>query len=334
MMETPEGRKDFNERTGRMNYWQEKGHELEFLLGKNGLIEGRYVQYRGACPCCGTKPPGERQLWMKEGLRYVRCADCGMVFIDPILKPDILDDIYESAQSSRAWIQVLINQEGHDVVKYLEIIKSFEPHLYFKEKKDSLKFLDVGASYGLFLHILADRYPGAWRYGLELCKEALEVGAKRFPDVELRNEKLESWAVGREESVDVVTFLEVLEHIPDPNEILECARSVLVPDGLLVVLVPNLEAKTNVVLHEKSKTFGANHLNYWSVTTLSQQLMRAGFHWLNCKTLIGDVNTWWNHLHYEDPYAGNLVHPDHAEATRQTIADGQGYKLLAVARKQ
>ncbi len=332
MMETPEGRKDFNERTGRAKFWEKKDLELLAMLDKNvGRIGEKYVTWRGSCPCCGKSPPKQKLLWHKEGLRYVRCADCGMVFIDPILKPEVLDRIYDSAESSKLWLEVEQKQENLDLEKFKNIVDSI---IVYQEDVGLVggTVLDVGASYGFFLHI-AQRmgYKGV---GLELCTPAIELGRRRFPDVELRAEKLESWVVGREESVDVVTFLEVLEHIPDPNEILECARAVLKPDGLLVALVPNLEAKTNLILHEKSKTFGANHLNYWSWSTLTKQLNRAGLSVEETSTIIGDTNTWWNYINYEDPYAGNLVHPDHADATMDALRHGQGYKLLAVARKK
>jgi len=328
-METKEPRDEFNERTGRTEYWKRKGHELAAMMGPDGLVKQEFVKFRGVCPCCGTKPPKEKLLWHKDGLRYVRCGDCGMVFIDPILKTEVLDRIYDNAESSVAWLDVLQKQEGLDSEKYTSILQRL---LRYTGSLRDLTLLDVGSSYGLFIH-MATHY-GAKVKGLELCKPAIELAQRRFPALEVLNEKLESWAVGRESSVDVVTFLEVLEHVPDPGELLECARDILKPRGIVVVLVPNLMAKTNLILHEKSKTFGANHLNYWLASTLTRQFERANLEVVETSTMIGDVNTWWNYLNYEDPYAGHLVHPNHDAATLKTLADGQGYKLLAFARKQ
>ena len=131
----------------------------------------------------------------------------------------------------------------------------------------------------------------------------------------------------------VITFWEVLEHVPDPGELLRSARNLLAPRGLLGVMVPNLDARTNRILHEKSHTFGANHLQYWNVKTLKQQLEHAGFIVEGIYTMISDVNTWWNYLNFQHPYEGGLVHPFFTRAQNEVLEMNEGYKLVAYARK-
>lgn len=330
MMETPEGRKDFNERTGRQAYWDAKGEELlRYMWNEAGIVHPKYTELRN-CPLCGTEPQSTC-LWVKEGLFYAKCT-CGMVYITSPLKQDILEKVYENSDSMSKWLKVLQKQEDLDKEKFEYMLREIDKHM---EDKIHTQVLDVGASYGLFCAI-AQRFGHGDAVGLEISEEAYEIYLNRYyNDFQIYKEKLEDYIEHqeKEEFFDVVTLWEVLEHIPDPSWILEHVMAALKPGGLLGILVPNLNSKTARILHEKAKCFGANHLNYWNIDTLTVQLNQVGFEVLHWGTLIGDVNTWHNYLSFEEPYTGNLVHPDHEEATRNTLAEGQGYKLFVVARK-
>lgn len=337
MMETPEGRGEFNERTGRTAYVDAKGGELlRYMWNEAGIVHPKFAENRD-CPACGAEPQSTC-LWVKEGLFYAKCT-CGMVYITTPLKQEILEKIYENSDSMSKWLEVLQKQEDLDEHKFLYMLEKVNEKYYRPagEFAPALKLLDVGASYGFACHIAKDSF-GWETVGLELSEEAYEIFKSRwYMDFEMYKEKLGDYLHTRgpdaKGTFDVVTMWEVLEHIPDPHGILLEAYDALKPKGILGILVPNLNSMTARILHEKAWCFGANHLNYWNIDTLTVQLKRAGFEVLHWETLIGDVNTWHNYLEFEEPYTGNLVHPDHEEATRETLAKGQGYKLFVVARK-
>lgn len=332
MMETAEPRDEFNERTGRQAYWDAKGGEIErYFMRSMGVVDPKFTETRD-CPLCGAENKDLDCIWTKEGLLYIKCT-CGMVYIVNPLKQEILEEAYESSESMSKWLEVLQNQEDLDQHKFLYMLGRVNDKLCGRnEYSEAVQLLDVGASYGLACHIAKD-YFGWDPTGLELSEEAYEIFYKKwYTEFDMFKVKLEDHVFGMR--YDVVTMWEVLEHIPDPHALLQQAHKALKPRGILGILVPNLNSKTNMILHEKSKAFGANHLNYWNIDTLTVQLERAGFEVVHWETLIGDVNTWYNHLSYEEPYTGNLVHPDHEEATSNTLSQGQGYKLFVVARKR
>jgi len=331
MMETSEPRDKFNARTGRLEHWKMRDKEMDELLDhRMNVIKPKFVQDR-MCPLCGEHPKNGRVLWNKEGLFYHKC-NCGMVYISPILKEEIIEKYYGDSKSSQQWLQVLEAQEDLDREKFDHLLRILSHHVYDVKPR----LLDVGASYGFFLSIAQSHM---WNYncvGLELSEGAIELYKERGYDDKfpLYSMKLEDYKhTPQFQKPNVMTFWEVLEHLPDPKKVLKDAHDMLEPNGVIAVLVPNLEAKTNRILHEKSKTFGANHLNYWCRQTLRQQLIEAGFHVEEDGTIIGDVNTWWNHLNFEDPYEGGLVHPMHHDETRRGLAEFEGYKLYAVARR-
>jgi 2-polyprenyl-3-methyl-5-hydroxy-6-metoxy-1,4-benzoquinol methylase len=286
---------------------------------------------------CGEDADNSNCIFIKEGLFYNKCNQCGMVYISSPLKQEILEEAYESSEAMTLWLEVLKKQEDLDKDKFMYMLEQMNKKYQRPgaEWKDAVKLLDVGASYGYACHV-AKAYFGWEPVGLELSQEAYKEYFNRwYQDFQMYKEKLEDYLEHHEieEHFDMVTLWEVLEHIPNPSMMLEWAWGALKKNGLLGILVPNLNSKTARILHEEAKMFGANHLNYWNINTLTAQLKAAGFSVVYWETLIGDVNTWHNYLHFEEPYSGNLVHPDHEKATARVLEQGQGYKLFVVARK-
>lgn len=332
MMETNEPRDKFNDRTGRTEIYKLRDLELTPMVDANtGLVHEKMTEMR-MCPLCGEHPREARTLWVKEGLIYNKC-ECGMVYISPAIKESEMDKYYGQAPSAKKWLDVLQAQEDLDEAKFDYLLDQVSRYIHLIDEPKP-KLLDVGASYGFFLNLATSYRWGFEGYGLELSEDALKIYMERYEGKFLMSKmKLDEWlaATGVEERYDVVTMWEVLEHVPDPHALLEQAKKAIKPGGLLAVLVPNLEAETNRILHEKSRAFGANHLNYWNMITLRKQLSKAGFGTAYEGTIIGDVNTFWNHLNYEDPYSGSLVHPEHKEATEATLRRGAGYKLFSIS---
>jgi len=334
-METNEPRSKFNARTGRTETWRKRGEELAALVDhESGLIPPNLTEVR-CCPCCEERD--WRYLWRKEGLMYVQCSYCGLVYINPHLKLDVLEDAYESGEYISDWLNVLRAQEDLDAAKFRKLLDDMSLLLpaAYREPNAVPRVLDVGTSYGLFPHIAVKEYH--WQAtALELSREAIKLKEELYGDeFRLHALKLEEYAasIGPNTRFHAITFWEILEHVPDPNALLDVALGMLAPRGLLAVMVPNLDARTNRILHEKSRTFGANHLQYWNAKTLNMQLRRAGFEVEAMYTIIADVNTWWNHMNYRDPYQGDLVHPLFTTVQNEVLDRGEGYKLVAFARR-
>lgn len=96
------------------------------------------------------------------------------------------------------------------------------------------RWLDVGCSYGWLLR--RAKTAGFDVFGVEPSPEAaeqsraagLDVTTGMYPDV-----------VGAGAPYSVVSFMDVLEHLPDPVRVLESTASQLTPDGVVVVQVPD-----------------------------------------------------------------------------------------------
>jgi len=125
----------------------------------------------------------------------------------------------------------------------------------------------------------------------------------------------------------------VLEHVLDPEDLLKDIHQVLVPGGVLLILVPNIDSLANRILHERSTTFsGETHINLFNASTLARLLKKVEFELIECETVLTQLGTINNYLNYEDPQFGeggpvlDFLTPEYIH--EQML----GYLLLTLAR--
>lgn len=106
------------------------------------------------------------------------------------------------------------------------------------ELKEGMKILDVGAGEGFFKFFFDTDYSGKieW-HGIEVWKERAEfcrhIGYK-IDEVNLEGGKLPY----KDETFDLVLASHVIEHIPNPSEVIKEMGRVLKKDGVLLVATP------------------------------------------------------------------------------------------------
>jgi SAM-dependent methyltransferase len=96
--------------------------------------------------------------------------------------------------------------------------------------------LDVGCGNGFALAAIREAFPDARLVGVDFVEEALETARTRVPDAELH--RLDVLELPFEDEFDVVSALDVLEHLDDDEAALRRMRVALRPGGGALVLVP------------------------------------------------------------------------------------------------
>ncbi len=105
-------------------------------------------------------------------------------------------------------------------------------------KNGRLKVLDAGCGEGHLLNRMHEKYPDNDYYGVDVTKVALERAKERVPFAKLEPMDLSDLKFA-DESFDVVTITEVLEHIIDYENIAPELVRVLKKGGVLIITFPN-----------------------------------------------------------------------------------------------
>jgi len=140
------------------------------------------------------------------------------------------------------------------------------------------RVLDVGAGTGEFLSYMQDQ--GYEVVGLE---PSSKIGEKaKSKGLEIHNKTVEEFVGSGHNSFDVVTLFHVLEHVPNPVEVVESAYSLLSPGGVLVVKVPNEFNPLQVSARESLSLddwwiVPPVHINYFDYDSLGALIQSAGF---------------------------------------------------------
>ncbi|TDR23669.1 bifunctional 2-polyprenyl-6-hydroxyphenol methylase/3-demethylubiquinol 3-O-methyltransferase UbiG [Marinicella litoralis] len=110
---------------------------------------------------------------------------------------------------------------------------------------DKQKLLDVGCGGGILSEALAAK--GATVTGLDLSKASLQTAKMHLFEsaltVDYQLQSIEDFAAANPESQDVVSCLEMLEHVPSPEGIIDACLAALKPGGWLFLSTLNRTPK-------------------------------------------------------------------------------------------
>jgi 2-polyprenyl-3-methyl-5-hydroxy-6-metoxy-1,4-benzoquinol methylase len=191
----------------------------------------------------------------------VKCRRCGLVYQNPIPSAGEIIDAYDGVVDER-----YVEERSGRIETFGRDLAAVERH------ERGGKLLDVGCHLGMFLEVARERgwdvtgvEPSAWSVeqargaGLDVRHGTLET--VHFPD----------------ESFDVVTMWDVVEHLPDPAAELRRMHRVLRPDGLLALSTMNVDALFPRLAGRRWPWYMQMHLVYFSRRTLHNMLTKAGY---------------------------------------------------------
>ena len=134
--------------------------------------------------------------------------------------------------------------------------------------------LDVGASYGHFLHAAGAAYRAV---GVELNPTAVDWGRRKF-HVQNFVGSLYTLPADVESPFDVITAWDVIEHLDDPRRALAVLRGYLKPGGWLFLSTPDAGALTARLMGSAwYYQDPVQHVNLFSRANLLRLLREAGF---------------------------------------------------------
>lgn len=197
------------------------------------------------------------------------CQNCEMAFVESI--PN--DSLFYSALYADGERDISIDY------KYSGKLKIFKETLAtLKKYIPEGKLLDIGTGTGVFLSLASTRYNAT---GIELGKAAREFAqAQGLNVLEASIDQLPF----SDQTFDVVTLIDVLEHLSDPFRAIQEIERVLKPGGVLYIKVPNYKAqaaKQNTLQFLRLSKAGIMsdyvHINHFCSPSLAKFVSRLGF---------------------------------------------------------
>lgn len=123
---------------------------------------------------------------------------------------------------------------------------------YIEDRSGPLKgknILDIGCGGGILTEAMALK--GATVTGIDMAEMSLKVAKMHLHesklDIDYQKITAEEFAEQHAGEFDIVTCLEMLEHVPDPASIVSAAASLLKPDGQLFFSTINRNPKAFVL---------------------------------------------------------------------------------------
>jgi len=213
----------------------------------------------------------------RKGFDVIACAICGFRHALPLPDPAELEEAYRESYYSEEK-PTFVAHAGEDqewaALSFRDRLESFERIL----PRERRRLLDIGCGPGFFLKTAKER---GWRVkGLEPSRQAAAHARGLGLDVE------EDFFNARTSAVlghfDAVHLNNVLEHVPNPLELIGLARDMLTPGGMLCLNVPNdftpFQAGARAALSLAEWWVAPpHHLNYFDFESLSHLVTAAGF---------------------------------------------------------
>jgi SAM-dependent methyltransferase len=198
-------------------------------------------------------------------LSIFECQDCG--FWQCLDVPDtteyyrtLEDTGYESSRKERM-------QQARLILKKVMKVMG-------REAK-GLRLLDVGAGSGILLEAASELgfaaegvEPSAW-----LRKAGQAHGSKIIADIISHPEVSGPY--------DVVTLIDVIEHVSAPLEMIRSAALLLKPAGIIVIITPDVQSIAARLMGWKWWHYRIAHIGYFSKSNLELILSNNGFHTLS-----------------------------------------------------
>ena len=164
----------------------------------------------------------------------VRCAGCGLLYRHPGIRPERLGDLYASG----SYAKFLGGKYTRKRIRRYEV--TMAPFGGLFADGDGRRLLDFGCGNGLFLDIAHER--GFDCHGVDLAADAVEAARRKPSGAHAYHgspAEVPEIAAG---GFDVITMWSVLAHLPQPVEDVTMLRSLLAPDGVLLVLTVNADS--------------------------------------------------------------------------------------------
>jgi 2-polyprenyl-3-methyl-5-hydroxy-6-metoxy-1,4-benzoquinol methylase len=245
-----------------------------------------------SCPVCGNghgrvlhsqELVAPDEFSTESAFDITECSECGMVFADTVVRQEVLNDLYRDHSkyadtSTFASVTSAVGAEfasdaatakaAPEAPWDLDRLERTAEYLATMVTNRDARILDAGCATGALLEFLGGHGFGALT-GLDPSPIATAAASRRNGIKAVTGSFLDPHPeLGR---FDVVVLSHVLEHLADVQGAASALRSLLAPDGLVYLEVPDA-SRYGDYLVAPFHDFNTEHINHFSLPLLNRLL--------------------------------------------------------------
>lgn len=216
----------------------------------------------------------------KGDYKVIECEVCGFKHLDTIWQKEEIKEYYQSKYYQDKVPKLLDTEKEAREIQWASL--SYRDRLvtlnqYIRDT--TKKLLDVGCGNGFFLSFMNQN--GWETFGIEPSKKASEY-ARSLGLFNIFNTTLEEFTENKWYGYfDAINFKCILEHVPNPIEILKICRNLLKDSGIVCIEVPNDFNSLQLQIHKSGNpqwwVQTPDHINYFDFDSLEKLLERLNF---------------------------------------------------------
>jgi 2-polyprenyl-3-methyl-5-hydroxy-6-metoxy-1,4-benzoquinol methylase len=283
-----------------------------------------------ACDLCGSSDAAllfeavDRLHGMSGRFTYVRCKQCGLVYMNPQVVPESVGLLYpesyaphaDKSKTSRSVLMALRDGLRKVPILATELRRLTDARVMtplVRRLTADARLLDVGCGSGAFLDAVRTD-TGCHVQGVDLSRQAVEA-AQRLYGVDVFEGPVTE-APFSEGTFDAITAWWYLEHVAKPNEAVAAMSRLLKEEGTCVIGIPNFDSLFARRFRDKWYHLDCpRHMCIWTPKTIRRLLTRHG---LSVTKIYHDRSPWGLLGSLQYRLYGDNADPKHRNRIRQS----------------
>ena len=210
----------------------------------------------------------------------MKCKECDTLYVSPRPPEYKLFEYYDKYEAPNFWTELLTKTNNER--KYLQHTPRVEILKTIIKKSNNQKklFVDLGAGNGNFSKAIQEANIFDKVLATDISDECIKSCQKQ--NLETRKCVIEDFL---DESIDCITFNDLIEHVFNPFDFLSSCFSKLEQNGILMLSTPNGEGFDFKILKDKTENITPpEHIQYFNPKSIKILLEKIGFEIIDIST--------------------------------------------------
>jgi SAM-dependent methyltransferase len=281
----------------------------------SGMAVPPYVE-PADCPVCGADAC--RARFVKRGFQWCSCGRCRAIYVNPALTREAQRLAYRGEDANFYYRNLALSDRSSEGWRAeLDLVHRFQ--------KPPGRLLDIACGRGAFLAVA--KKAGWQARGVEVNPVAAAAGRSEFgvaiEPIEFEEAQFEP------ASFEVVTIFQTLDQFTAPARVLQRARDLLVPGGLLAVSVPNVRSFMVWAVGKHHRHYTPEKMVSLTPKTLRRMFKTSGFARVeSCSTFgeeisLSNIRDLWRTGCKVDLFECRLATEDSWHPSRRRLSRGR-----------